>query len=89
MYGKFLKRQQTNHKFSLAWVNKSEFSLLRIEKSEKQGYNIAQDRQEVRAMQYENERVEYKSQLVDDIYKEVIAFANTDGGVIYVGIDDL
>ena len=39
-------------------------------------------------MQYENERVEYKSQLVDDIYKEVIAFANTEGGVIYIGIDD-
>lgn len=39
-------------------------------------------------MQYENERIEYKSQLVDDIYKEVIAFANTDGGVIYIGIDD-
>lgn len=39
-------------------------------------------------MQYESERVEYKSQLVDDIYKEIIAFANTDGGVIYVGVDD-
>ena len=39
-------------------------------------------------MQYENERVEYKSQMIDDIYKEVIAFANTDGGVIYIGIDD-
>lgn len=39
-------------------------------------------------MQYESERVEYKSQLIDDIYKEVIAFANTDGGVIYIGIDD-
>lgn len=39
-------------------------------------------------MQYENERVEYKSQMIDDIYKEVIAFANTDGGVIYLGIDD-
>lgn len=39
-------------------------------------------------MQYESERTEYKSQLVDDIYKEVIAFANTDGGVIYIGIDD-
>ena len=39
-------------------------------------------------MQYENECVEYKSQLVDDIYNEVIAFANTDGGVIYIGIDD-
>ena len=39
-------------------------------------------------MQYENERIEYKSQLVDDIYKEVIAFANTDGGAIYIGIDD-
>ena len=39
-------------------------------------------------MQYESERVEYKLQMVDDIYKEVIAFANTDGGVIYIGIDD-
>ena len=39
-------------------------------------------------MQYESERIEYKSQLVDDIYKEVIAFANTDGGVIYIGVDD-
>lgn len=39
-------------------------------------------------MQYENERIEYKSQLIDDIYKEVIAFANTDGGIIYLGIDD-
>ena len=41
-------------------------------------------------MQYESERIEYKLQMVDDIYiyKEVIAFANTDGGVIYIGIDD-
>lgn len=39
-------------------------------------------------MQYESERIEYKSQLIDDIYKEVIAFANTDGGIIYLGIDD-
>ena len=28
-------------------------------------------------MQYENERMEFKSQLTDDIYKEVIAFTNT------------
>ena len=39
-------------------------------------------------MQYESERIEYKFQMIDDIYKEVIAFANTDGGVIYFGIDD-
>ena len=39
-------------------------------------------------MQYESERIEYKSQMTDDIYKEVIAFANTDGGAIYLGIDD-
>lgn len=39
-------------------------------------------------MQYESERIEYKSQMVDDIYKEVIAYANTNGGVIYIGIDD-
>ena len=39
-------------------------------------------------MEYESERIEYKLQMIDDIYKEVIAFANTDGGVIYLGIDD-
>lgn len=39
-------------------------------------------------MQYESERIEYKSQISDGIYKEVIAFANTRGGVIYIGVDD-
>ena len=39
-------------------------------------------------MQYESERIEYKSQMLEDLYKEVIAFANTDGGVIYIGIDN-
>ena len=39
-------------------------------------------------MFYENENVEFKSQMLEDLYKEVIAFANTDGGTIYIGIDD-
>lgn len=39
-------------------------------------------------MQYESERIEYKSRLTDEIYKEVVAFANTSGGTIYIGIDD-
>ena len=39
-------------------------------------------------MQYESERVEYKSQMSDDIYKAVIAFANTGGGILYLGVDD-
>ena len=39
-------------------------------------------------MVFETENIEFKSQVTDDIYKEVIAFANTNGGVIYVGIDD-
>lgn len=43
---------------------------------------------EVQPMQYESERIEYKSQMVDDLYKEIIAFANTEGGMIYIGIDD-
>ncbi|MDO4543516.1 MAG: putative DNA binding domain-containing protein [Clostridia bacterium] len=33
-------------------------------------------------------RVEFKVQFTNDLYKEVIAFANSDGGEIYVGIDD-
>lgn len=39
-------------------------------------------------MKFETEKIEFKLQLTDDLYKEVIAFANTDGGVIYIGIDN-
>lgn len=39
-------------------------------------------------MQYESERIEYKSQMIEDLYREVIAFANSNGGEIYIGIDD-
>lgn len=39
-------------------------------------------------MKFETENIEFKSQVTDDLYKEVIAFANTDGGTIYIGIDD-
>lgn len=39
-------------------------------------------------MNFESENIEYKSILVDDICKSVISFANTSGGVIYVGYDD-
>lgn len=36
-------------------------------------------------MKFESENIEYKSILVDDICKSVIAFANTSGRIIYVG----
>ncbi|MBQ7958698.1 MAG: ATP-binding protein, partial [Oscillospiraceae bacterium] len=39
-------------------------------------------------MTFETENIEFKSQFTDELYKEVIAFANTDGGVIYIGIDN-
>ena len=39
-------------------------------------------------MNYENEKTEFKSVLTDDLYKEVVAFINTDGGTIYIGVDD-
>ena len=39
-------------------------------------------------MNYETENIEFKSQFAEEIYKEVIAFANTDGGIVYVGIDN-
>lgn len=39
-------------------------------------------------MRFETERVEFKVRMVDDIYREVIAFANTEGGTVYIGIDD-
>lgn len=39
-------------------------------------------------MRYENENTEFKQTYVDDIYKEIIAFANTDGGTVFVGVND-
>ena len=38
-------------------------------------------------MPYETEKLEFKSIAQDDIYKEVIAFANTDGGTLLIGIN--
>ena len=36
----------------------------------------------------ESETVELKEVVVDDIKKEIIAFANCDGGKLYIGIRD-
>ncbi len=42
----------------------------------------------VKIMYIENEYVELKRELTKEIKKEIIAFSNTNGGTIYVGIDD-
>lgn len=36
----------------------------------------------------ENNVVEFKSMFVNDLNKEVVAFANTNGGELYIGLDD-
>ena len=36
----------------------------------------------------ESETVKLKSVYVEDIKKEIIAFANTRGGTIYIGVED-
>ncbi|WP_352420873.1 RNA-binding domain-containing protein [Proteiniborus sp.] len=36
----------------------------------------------------ETEKIEFKRELNESVKKELIAFANTDGGKIYIGIDD-
>ncbi len=36
----------------------------------------------------ESKTIEYKQEFTDDIKKTVIAFANTDGGKIFVGVED-
>jgi len=33
----------------------------------------------------ENSRIEFKSKLTDDLEKEVVAFLNAEGGVVYIG----
>ncbi len=39
-------------------------------------------------MVFETENIEFKAMATDEIYKEVIAFANTNGGIVYIGIDN-
>lgn len=39
-------------------------------------------------MNTESLNIEYKRDYVDDIKKTVIAFANTNGGKLYIGIED-
>jgi ATP-dependent DNA helicase RecG len=39
-------------------------------------------------MAYETEKIEFKTNILGDIYKEVIAFANTDGGTLHIGINN-
>ncbi len=36
----------------------------------------------------ESEKIEFKKDITRDIYKEVCAFANADGGYIIIGVDD-
>lgn len=36
----------------------------------------------------ENDKLELKEKLTDSLYKEVVAFLNTEGGTIIVGIKD-
>jgi len=36
----------------------------------------------------ENENIEFKEEYTPKIYKEIIAFVNTNGGTVYIGVDD-
>ena len=36
----------------------------------------------------ENKTTEFKREYVDDIKKTIIAFANSDGGTLYIGVND-
>ena len=39
-------------------------------------------------LHHESETVEFKSIVIDDIKKEIIAFANCDGGKLYIGVNN-
>ncbi|MBP3835572.1 MAG: ATP-binding protein, partial [Pyramidobacter sp.] len=43
---------------------------------------------EVELMTGESLTVEYKREYIDDIKKTIIAFANTNGGELLIGVDD-
>jgi ATP-dependent DNA helicase RecG len=49
---------------------------------------IENDRKGVRMKLYESETVELKEIYTQELKKEIIAFVNTNGGTIYIGVDD-
>lgn len=42
----------------------------------------------VKLMLYESERIEFKSEAIPTICKTILAFANTNGGKLYIGLTD-
>ncbi len=36
----------------------------------------------------ESDKVEFQPEVVKDICREVVAFANTNGGILYIGVED-
>ena len=37
-------------------------------------------------LEFENQNIEFKQEYVPDIRKEVMGFANAEGGTVYVGV---
>lgn len=37
----------------------------------------------------EDQNLEFKSTLTNKLKREIVSFLNTDGGTIYLGVDDL
>ena len=37
---------------------------------------------------YEDEKTELKRELIDEVKSEIVAFLNSEGGTIFVGVDD-
>ncbi|MCL2111676.1 MAG: putative DNA binding domain-containing protein [Clostridiales bacterium] len=42
----------------------------------------------MQSIPYETEKIEFKEVFTNDVYKDVIAFANTEGGTIFIGVND-
>lgn len=64
--------------------------IISIDKNDENEYNVNRiTLKKVAHMKFcESETVELKEVIVDDIKKEIIAFANCNGGKIYIGISD-
>ena len=60
----------------------TEYSLNSLGKSEYSVYNKTKLNMGGSFTMFETENIEFKLQFTDELYKEVIAFANTDGSVI-------
>ena len=72
--------------FCRVYLTKSVLFLLSFHLNFLSFFSIIIERKELAMQRFEDQNIEFKQEYVKDIRKEVVAFANSEGGTVLIGI---